>query len=274
MTGTGTTDSTDVTTGDAPFATGWARWRAERDEQLRDPHGWLSLVALHWLGGDPARLPEAPGRWSSDGTSVQLSAAAADGVLVAGTVVDGTVTLTPVEGAPGLRVHVGDLVLEVALRTGQHLVRVRDPRSATLRGFVGVPGYAPAAEWALPAVFTPYDAAVTVTTGAVVPGLRHHHQAQGTLAFTAPDGTEHELVAFAGKDGGLSVLFTDATSGVTTYAACRLVTVPAPDEGGRTTLDLNRAVNLPCAFTDYATCPVAPPENRLPLAVEAGEKLP
>ena len=69
------------------------------------------------------------------------------------------------------------------------------------------------------------------------------------------------------------MLFTDQTSGRTTYPANRsLSVVPAPD--GAVELDFNRAVNLPCAYTDLATCPLPPAENRLPVAIEAGEKIP
>ena len=70
------------------------------------------------------------------------------------------------------------------------------------------------------------------------------------------------------------VLFTDATSGTTTYAASRSVDLGPPDEDGNVVLDFNRAVNLPCAFTDFATCPLPPVENRLLIAIEAGEKIP
>ena len=70
------------------------------------------------------------------------------------------------------------------------------------------------------------------------------------------------------------MLFTDATSGVTTYAASRVLKLPPPGPGGRIVLDFNRAINLPCAYTDLATCPLPPPENRLPVAIEAGEKIP
>jgi uncharacterized protein (DUF1684 family) len=70
------------------------------------------------------------------------------------------------------------------------------------------------------------------------------------------------------------LLFTDATSGVTTYPGARSLSVATPDADGVVTLDFNRASNLPCSFTDYATCPVAPPENRLTVAVEAGEQNP
>jgi uncharacterized protein len=112
-----------------------------------------------------------------------------------------------------------------------------------------------------------------VTTGAVVEGLEHHHSAVGVIDFEWA-GAAHQLVAFAGRDGGLGLLFTDATSGVTTYAACRSLAIAEPKADRTVTLDFNRASNLPCAFTDFATCPVAPFENRLTVAVEAGEKIP
>ena len=73
---------------------------------------------------------------------------------------------------------------------------------------------------------------------------------------------------------GLFALFTDATSGVTTYGACRSLFVAAPAEDGAVLLDFNRATNLPCAYTDLATCPLPPADNRLAVAIEAGELLP
>jgi uncharacterized protein (DUF1684 family) len=88
------------------------------------------------------------------------------------------------------------------------------------------------------------------------------------------EGTEHTLTAFNGRSGGLSILFTDATSGVTTYPANRSLAVADPAADGTVLLDFNRAVNLPCAFTDFATCPLPPEGNNLPFPVEAGELLP
>jgi uncharacterized protein (DUF1684 family) len=121
--------------------------------------------------------------------------------------------------------------------------------------------------------FTPYEVPKTVTTGAVVEGLAHHHTAVGVIDFELA-GTALQLVAFGRPTGELHVLFTDATSGVTTYPGARSLSLTAPGADGAVTLDFNRASNLPCSFTDFATCPVAPAENRLTVAVEAGEKNP
>jgi uncharacterized protein (DUF1684 family) len=85
-------------------------------------------------------------------------------------------------------------------------------------------------------------------------------------------GYSLRLTAFNGlTPGSLHILFTDATSGLTTYQASRSLPVAAPGPDGTVTLDFNRAANLPCAYTEFATCPLPPPENRLPVAVEAGE---
>jgi uncharacterized protein (DUF1684 family) len=108
----------------------------------------------------------------------------------------------------------------------------------------------------------------------VVEGLRHVYDAPGEIEF-AVDGQPLRLTAFNGrKPGSQHVLFADATSGVTTYPANRSLEVAAPGPGGAVVLDFNRAVNLPCADTEFATCPLPPAGNRLPVAVEAGEKMP
>jgi uncharacterized protein (DUF1684 family) len=107
---------------------------------------------------------------------------------------------------------------------------------------------------------------------------------RGTYRFAAiPErGSVHaafgdavvEVAKRGRQPGSLFILFTDATSGVTTYAANRTLSVDAPAADGTVVLDFNRAVNLVCAYTDFATCPLPPAENRLPIAVEAGEKIP
>lgn len=81
------------------------------------------------------------------------------------------------------------------------------------------------------------------------------------------------LTVFRSHDS-LLALFTDQTSGHTTYAANRSLKIAEPGADGTVRLDFNRAGNLPCAYTDYATCPLPPAENRLPVAIEAGEQIP
>ena len=164
-------------------------------------------------------------------------------------------------------------MVEVIRRTGEVALRIHDSSAPALAQFSGIPTFEPNPQWRIEGVFTAFEEARTVTTGAVVERLEHHHDARGTISFEH-DGATYTLIAFAGKDNGFHILFTDATSGVSTYPAARSLHVSAPEPGGAVVLDFNRASNLPCAFTDYATCPVAPAENRLAFAVEAGEKTP
>jgi hypothetical protein len=121
---------------------------------------------------------------------------------------------------------------------------------------------------------------VLAAIAAVTDSIRLHtgvtvvYEAPGELHFRLA-GRDLVLTAFNGHEPGtLFVPFTDATSGRTTYAANRSLGIGAPAADGTVTLDFNRAVNLPCAYTDLATCPLPPSENRLPVAVEAGEQIP
>jgi uncharacterized protein len=238
----------------------WNEWHQERERYYGDPLGWVSLTGLYWLSDEFEAVADLPGRWRADAEAVYI-----DGL-------EGTERLEPAEGAPGILVADGDRRIEVIRRTGSVALRVHDPRSPHLQDYRGIPTFPYDEKWSVTGTFTPYPEPATVTTGAVIEGLEHHHTAVGTIDF-AVDGVAQQLVAF-GKSTSLQILFTDATSGVTTYPAARSLAVEAPDGSGEVTLDFNRASNLPCAFTDYATCPVAPAQNRLTVAVEAGEKTP
>lgn len=204
-------------------------------------------------------------------------------------------------------------VAEVARRGDGIILRSRRSDSLHLAHYTGTPTYPADPRWAVPARLVAADAPVSVGVGSVVPGIGHEFDSPGVLEFELPaaagtradaadnggdghgdgadvsgdsdhddgDGTTprtpttHRLTAFSrGPEGGLSVLFRDATSGVTTDGASRSVAVDAPDAEGWTVLDLNRSVNLPCAYNDFSTCPLPPPGNSLSVPVEAGEKLP
>jgi uncharacterized protein len=248
-------------TGAPTFEAVWNDWHAERERYYGDPLGWVSITGLHWLTEEFATVADLPGRWRADAAAVYVEG------------VDRTDRLEPVEGAPGLYVEDGERRIEVIRRTGSVALRVHDPKSPHLARYRGIPAYDPGESWRVRGTFTAFERPRTITTGAVVGGLEHHHDAVGTIEFDLGERT-FELVAFGRHDGTLHVLFTDATSGVTTYPGARSLPVAEPEADGTVILDFNRASNLPCSFTDYATCPVAPAENKLAIAVEAGEKNP
>lgn len=254
------------------FDSEWAAWHGAREDHLRDRLGFLSLTALHWLTDRPERLPDLPGTWWVTDDKVFITARPADRLVFDGTGIAGVQILTPAEGAPGLEVRHEQRVLEVIRRTGRHAVRVHDPAAPSLAAFAGIPAYQPDPSWIVPGRFEAFAEPRDVVTAAVVDGLEHHHTATGTIEFTLGAITERVVAFQAGA--GLRILFTDATSGITTYPAARSLSIAAPDVDGAVLLDFNRAANLPCAFTDFATCPVAPAQNRLRVAIEAGEQDP
>ncbi|GAA1247240.1 DUF1684 domain-containing protein [Pseudonocardia aurantiaca] len=264
---------TDSRPSDQHLRDEWASWHAEREEDLRAPHGWLSLTALHWLDAEPRTFDGLPGWRASGDGGVEVAAAEAAGLVVGGAPVTSTVRLEPIDGLPGVLVEVGPRTVEVARRTDSYALRVRDPEATTLAEFVGVPAFPVDARWVVEGTFEAYEQPRRITVGAVVDGLQHFPTAVGVVRF-AVDGSEHELVALQGKAEGLVLHFRDATSGESTYGGGRVLQIRGADDHGTVRIDFNRTLNLPCAFTAYATCPLPPAENRLAVAVEAGERNP
>ena len=278
------TPTETATSTTAAFTAAWQEWHAAHERHRADPHGLLAVTHLHWLGhshrpgGAAAPLDGVPGTWSVENDVVTVVLGAGESLLRDGHELnpDGvgtTVTFGPIAERDGINLKAGDAVVELAKRGGEYIVRPRHPGNALLNEYRGTPAYAPDASFAVNGTFVPYEVPRPTTVGAAVEGIQHVYEAPGELQFRLA-GQELVLTAFNGHaPGTLSVLFTDATSGKTTYAANRSLTV-TPDADGAVVLDFNRAVNLPCAYTDLATCPLPPAENRLAVAIEAGEQIP
>jgi uncharacterized protein (DUF1684 family) len=256
------------------FTQRWQQWHAEHERLLADPHGFLAITSLNWLDAEPTRFDDAPGTWSSTDQGVTVQLAEGEQLTIDGTVVRGSYSFGVIGERDSIFAGFGDAVVEVAKRCGYDIVRPRHPGHPLRADFAGVPAYDPDPRWVTTGRYILFESPRDVTVGAAVEGLQHVYASPGQLEF-ALDGATFRLTAFNGKQpGSLMALFTDATSGVSTYAANRALHVGAPDSQGQVTIDFNRAVNLPCAYTDLATCPLPPAENRLPIAIEAGEKIP
>jgi uncharacterized protein (DUF1684 family) len=259
---------------DSAFAQEWAGWHAEHEARRAAEHGFLSITGMYWLTGEPQRVDGVPGEWTTGPAGPVVRLAADEELTVEGVVVRGEHAFGAVPEGGGLEAVSGDVVVEVARRGGSDVVRPRDPAAPVRVAYTGTPAYEPDPRWAVPGRFVAFDQPRPTTVGSVVEGLELVHAALGRIEFTV-DGQDLALTAFDdGEPGRLLVLFTDATSGVTTYAANRQLKVAGPAADGSVTVDFNRATNLPCAYTAFATCPLPPPENRLPVAVEAGEQKP
>ena len=256
------------------FEQDWAAWHAEHERRRADKHGFLAVTGLHWLTDTPQRFPDAPGEWTTGPDGVTVDLAEGERLVVDGAGITGRHRFDVIDERGAITAVAGAAVIEIARRGGFDIVRPRHPDHPLRTGYTGTPTYPPSEKWALTGRFQPYGSPREVTVGSVAEGIEHVYEALGRVEFEV-DGTPLSLTVFAGLlPGTLAALFTDRTSGVTTYPANRSLTVSAPAADGTVVLDFNRAVNLPCAYTDHATCPLPPAGNRLPVAVEAGEQIP
>ncbi|MEU6254512.1 DUF1684 domain-containing protein [Streptomyces sp. NPDC047043] len=258
----------------ASFVQEWQEWHRQKEAVLSDPHGFLAITSLRWLTERPTRFEDAPGAWSSTADGVVVELDEGEEITLDDQPVRGRHDFGVLAERSSVYVGWGDAVIEVAKRGGNDIVRPRHPGNPLRTAFTRTPAYEPDPRWVRPGRFLPFDSPRAVTVGAAVEGLEHVYDSPGRVEFEL-DGEHYRLTAFNGRTpGALMVLFTDKTSGVTTYAANRSLQIAAPDTEGRVTIDFNRAANLPCAYTDLATCPLPPTENRLPVAIETGEKIP
>jgi uncharacterized protein (DUF1684 family) len=257
-------------------------WRESVEAELRAPEGWLSVAGLYWLrpgvnrmGSDPAAdivlptdaAPPFAAEVVLEGDAVRFGAIDAP-VLVNGAPPPAR-PLRPSTSRTPDRITLGRLALQLHASAGRLGIRVRDPEHPARRDFAGRQWYAPQPAYCVPARFTPYEPP-RPTTIATHDGEQTTMNLVGTAHFTL-HGQELSLDAFGRADGMLFFVFRDATSGTSTYGAARFLYADPPHEDW-ITLDFNRAVSPPCAFTEFATCPLPPPQNRLAVAIEAGER--
>jgi uncharacterized protein (DUF1684 family) len=249
---------------------GWRAWAAARDAELADPHGWLSLTALHRLGTAPARLGDLPGLWWADSRGIHVDPVDDPPLTLDGAPVTAVTTVwTPGSGAAGDLRHGARRLEPLGRGPLTRGVRVRDPYAPAVRAFTGIPRFDLDPAWRLTGRFIPAAEGLVEETGSVAPGVRHVRAVAGHVRFTHA-GAEHVLQV-AGGDRP-AIWFRDATNGRET-AAFRVLPV-RPEADGTVVLDLNRAENAPCAYSDHGTCPLPPAGNTLSFAVRAGERTP
>lgn len=262
--------------------------RLDRDTRLRDPMSWLTLVGLHWLhdgeqsfGSDPAN-------------EIVLRAESGDVPATAGTVrvEDGRVVVEPagdaltIDGQPiAVATELADdeaeqpTVLELAsLRItlirrghGRIALRVRDTAASVLRTFAGLPFFPIDPAWRVVGRLERSAPGTTIPVPDVL-GDVNDEPSPGVVELDL-GGTTHRLTALESRPGHLWLVFGDATNGRDTYGGGRFLVTGEVQPDDAVEVDFNIAYNPPCVFSPYATCPLPPPGNRLPIRVEAGERL-
>lgn len=264
------------------FAKQTRAWHAEREAHLRAEDGWLTLVGLDWLeegassAGSaqdaklqlPAPAPLYVGTFVRTGKKLAFQPVAGVAVTKGGQPFPGGPLHTDADGEPDV-LEVSGLRIHAIVRGDRVGLRIKDPNAPARKHFSGVPTWEPDLTWRIVARWEP-------TPGATIPvpnvlGQVEDAPAPGVAVFTV-NGRELRLRPIQEPgDAQLFFIFGDETNRTDSYGAGRFLYADPP-VNGQVVLDFNRAQNPPCAFTNYATCPVPPPGNRLPLRVTAGEK--
>lgn len=258
-------------------------WRADRDRRLRDPDGWLGLVGLHWLrpgqnriGSDPSLeivlagpgVPALAGTLALSGGAVRLEPGSAE-LRLDGAPAFPAALADDIGGAPTV-LGLGSLRMHLIRRGERVGLRVRDHEAPALRAFSGMDHFATDPDWRVTARFEPAGSDEQIEIMDVT-GRASPEPTPGRVTFDR-EGRSWTLHALeGGDDGSLWLLFGDATNGHETYGGGRFLYTAQPT-GGSVVVDFNLAYNPPCVFSPFATCPLPPPQNRLALRIEAGER--
>ena len=270
---------------DPAFVAEDAAWRAQRKEGLLKSDGWTSLVGLHWielkahyLGSSPGsgiRLAMGPakmGLLQQDGDRLFFTPERGVALTLDGEPIKGRVELkSDHDPSPSLvGFDEGKGALSLIQRGPRRALRVKHADAPTRLQFTGLEYWPADASWKIEGKFVPHPAGKTLPIVDIT-GTITETPNPGVVEF-ARDGKTLRLEALQGSGDGLFLVLADRTSGHGSYPAGRFLDAPAPDAQGKVVLDFNRAYNPPCAFTAFATCPLPPPENRIDLAITAGEK--
>jgi len=261
-------------------------WRAQREAELKADDGWLTLVGLFWLQEGVNRVGSDPG------AAVPLPPGSAPRDIGAITLRNGVASFSPAPGAdvriggkpataqalrpqPGTYdvLTTGTLTMFVIKRGERFGVRVRDTNSPARLDFRGLEWFPVRESYRVRARFIPYDKPTSIMIANVL-GAIEPWPSPGKVVFTLGRNEYTLYPVLDGPDAKeLFFIFRDETTGHETYPGGRFLYAAMP-ANAEVVLDFNKAHSPPCAFTPYATCPVPPKENALPIRVEAGEKNP
>ena len=259
----------------AAFEKDEAEWRARRAKRLQAEDGWLSLVALDWLneGRNELKVPGGPA-----GTIVlQGGKTTLEPIANSGLTIDGKPVTAPVELANDFApngptiVKRGGAQFQIVKRNDRYGVRIKDADSDARRNFKGLDYFPPDPKWRVVAKFVPYNPPKKIPITNVL-GMTGDETSPGALVFNV-DGKEYRIdpIDEQGEED-LFLIIKDQTSHDQTYQPGRYLYAKHPGPDGTTIVDFNKAYNPPCVFTPYATCPLPPPQNVLPIRIDAGEK--
>jgi uncharacterized protein (DUF1684 family) len=259
------------------------QWRAKRLASLTSESGWLSLIGLFWLkegkntiGSDAAndivvpKVPPRAGEFVLANGVITFRTPHAKMFIVDGAPISSVELKTDLDEKPTL-VRVGSLTFQIIKREDKLGVRVKDRDNSDRANFRGLEYFPTDPKWRLEARFEPYNPPRTVPILNVL-NMETDEPSPGAVAFEV-GGKTYRLDAITERgEQQLFMIFADDTRGKETYGAGRYLYIDPPDANNRIVIDFNKAYSPPCAFTNYATCPLPPRQNILTVSIDAGEK--
>ena len=265
---------TDTATTRTTPAEQFANYHARRELAVVQPKGSLALVNTQWIDSEQT-IWGVPGTWAplpAGESGLKVIATAPDNILVDGVLVDGEAIVRGKDSPTPGEITFSDTVsgFVIASEEGNYALRVFDSNSEGIQEFGSIDAFPYNPDWVIAGTFTEIEGGTTV-------GFEHLKDDGKTRELPVPgeitfskDGRDYNLAAFkAGR--ALQLVFADSTSGDSTYSVGRFLFV-APNADGTITLDFNRAVLPPCAFSYAFNCPMPPKQNRFSVPIEAGEK--
>lgn len=260
-------------------------WHQKRIASLKEKDSWFSLAGLFWLeegensfGSDESNDIVFPEDKSADFMGwfyledqvVKIKVKSGIKIVNDNNPVEEMSLKNDMEGKP-TTLHYGSLSWYVIKREDKFGIRLKDSENPDILNFEGIDRFPVKPEWRIKAEFIPYDPVKMIEIPTVL-GTITKEKSPGVLNFTI-EGQKYSLDPL-GNPGSDSyfVIFADLTNGKETYGAGRFLSVKRAHADSSFYIDFNKAYNPPCAFTKYATCPLPPKQNQLPLEITAGEK--
>jgi uncharacterized protein (DUF1684 family) len=270
--------------GDADYDRQIEDWRKAREQRLRSDEGWLTVAGLFWLhdgdnpfGSDPKATvvlpahssPPRAGVFRVQGKKVTVVVAPGVKVTFGGQPVTEKELRSDVPG-PYDVLSLGDTRFFAIERGGKMAIRLRDLQNPARRAFAGTRWFPIRKEYRVVGRFVPHPTPKQISVPNIL-GMTEAMESPGVVVFKL-QGQELRLepVYETPERNELFFIFRDRTAGHETYGAGRFVYAENP-RNGEVVLDFNKAYTPPCAFTRFATCPLPPKSNHLPVRVEAGE---
>jgi len=251
-----------------------AVFHTRREAKVTSATGSLALTNTQWIDSEQP-IYGVPGIWAplpTGESGLRVTAEAADNIVVDGVLVDGSAVVRGKDSDQPSEVVFSETVsgFVIASEQGSYALRVWDAQSDAIQEFGSIDRFDYNPDWVVQATFTKNPEGTTV-------GFEHLQDNGATRDLVIPgiigferDGQRYELAAFWFGDL-LQLVYADSTNGDSTYSVGRFLYV-APEPDGTITLDFNRGVLPPCAFSYNFNCPLPPKQNRFSVPIEAGEK--